>query len=521
MSTPALHLRRAVKSFNGRLVLDVDELTVERGEIHALLGQNGSGKSTLIKILSGFHDVDSGTDLSVSVAGVEVAAGSRVPIRATGLRFVHQDLGLISQMSVADNLHLDGTFPTRRGTVRARQVRDDARGALARVGMADVDPATPIARLSPAERTGVAVARALATTGDEATSVLVLDEPTATLPAREAERLLTTLVGVAASGVAILYVTHHLEEVFAIADRVSVLRDGVTVASAPTAELTRNEVVHHLVGSDVVDIHRPTSSSARGGAPRSTEPSLEVEDLVGDFIDGLSFTVYAGEIVGIHGVSGSGRDSVLGTVFGARGRISGTVRVAGVVLPPARPDESIHRGVGFVPADRKAHGGLLTLRARENLTLPALRQFWSRGRIRVAPEAEETRTWFSRLEVRPQDGIDLPLSSFSGGNQQKIILAKWLRQQPAVLLLDEPTQGVDIGAKATLHRTILDAARDGLAIVVATSDHEEMAALCTKVHIVQRGRIVDTLSGDEITHAELGRRLTHPGVQLSMDRNLT
>ena len=510
-TAPALDLRRVRKSFNGRVVLDVDRLSIGRGEVHALLGQNGSGKSTLIKVLSGYHDADQAARTTLTVAGTPVPLGSQELAREAGLRFVHQDLGLVADMSVLDNVYMGRSYPTRGWTVRPGAARSGAREALARVGLASLDPYGPVGRLSPAERTGVAIARALATGEDVAPTVLVLDEPTATLPAPEVDTLLSTLHGVAGAGVAILYVTHHLDEVFEVATTVTVLRDGRTVASGPTRGFTRTQIVHQLVGSELEAVHRAgDTATGRRPAPR-TDARLVVEGLVAERVDGVSFSVSAGEVVGFHGLTGSGRDALLGAVFGAQERAAGDVTVGGAALPPGRPDLAIRMGMGYVPTDRKAQGCLLGLSARENLTLPALRSFWRRGRLSIADEEQETRAWFARLDVRPTDGTDLPLADFSGGNQQKIVLAKWLRQDPTVLLLDEPTQGVDVGAKAVIHRTVLSAVGRGLAVLVASSDDEELAALCTVVHVVRRGRIVDTLVGDEIDEAHLARQLNALG----------
>ncbi|SFK07382.1 sugar ABC transporter ATP-binding protein [Amycolatopsis sacchari] len=508
---PALELHHVVKSFGSRTVLDVEALDIRAGEVHALLGQNGSGKSTLIKILSGYHDPDPQPGMTVRVSGVDISPNAGDMARRAGLRFVHQDLGIVPAMSIVDNLYLGRAYPTRGLTVSTRSARANAREALAGVGLASVDPDARLGTLGPAERTGVAIARALATDSDSVPSVLVLDEPTATLPAPEVDRLLGMLRGVADAGVAVLYITHHLDEVFSIAERVTVLRDGRTVASGPVTEFSREEIIHHLVGSELEELHRPTGAAHSDGAARDEDPALVVEGLTAARIHGVSFSIAPGEIVGFHGVSGSGRDSVLGAVFGAEHRVAGSVRTAETELVPDRPDLAIANGIGFVPADRKARGGHLDLKVKENLTLPGLGAFWRRGRLDATAELTETRTWLRRLDVRPPSSADLPLSSLSGGNQQKVVLAKWLRKGPRVLLLDEPTQGVDVGAKAAIHRTVLDAAANGLAVAIASSDHEELAALCSKVHVFQRGRIVDTLVADEITEAELNRRLNHSG----------
>ena len=506
--TLALDMRHIAKTFGDRRVLDIERFTVQRGEIHALLGQNGSGKSTLIKILAGYHEADPAAEGLIRVMGTDIGASSTDARRRAGLRLVHQDLGLVAEMSVLDNVYMGRSYPTRGLTIRSRAARASARVALARAGLPNLDPAERVADLAPSERTGVAIARALANDGDELPAVLVLDEPTSTLPAPEVDLLLKTLSVIAETGVAILYVTHHLEEVFRIADRVSVLRDGRMVASAVTSQTTHGEIVHQLVGAELEAVRR---DAAADEVANSAPPLLVVKDLAGNGLDDVSFSVSPGEVVGFHGVTGSGRDSVLGTVFGRQGRVSGSVHVGGTELASERPDMTIRAGLAYVPADRKAHGAIMTITATENLSLPSLRNLWRHARIDTAYEAREADEWFSRLDLRPADGARLPMVSFSGGNQQKVVLAKWLRRHPLVLLLDEPTQGVDIGAKAIIHRTILKAVGSGLAVVIASSDIEELAALCSTVHVMQRGRIVDTLSGADITENELDRRLNAVG----------
>jgi len=513
---PALHLISVSKSFGGRTVLSEVDLTVAPGEIHALLGQNGSGKSTLIKVLSGFHEPDAGSE--VLVAGEKLALGSAAASHRSGCRFVHQDLGLIDQESVLNNLAIGSGYPTRFGTIRRAAALRRAKVALERVGL-DIDPLEELSRLSAAERTGVAVARALDTSTSEVPALLVLDEPTATLPADEVEHLLTMLRSTAASGVGIIYVTHHLEEVFQIADRVSVLRDGHLVGTAPIEQLDRDSLVHLLLGTELesaptVDHHTPVAEDA------PQPPRLVVRDLVAGPLTGLSFAVNAGEIIGLHGLTGSGRETILGALFGAIPRTSGDILLDGTPLRSQHPRSAIRRGLCYLPNDRSVRGGMMSLSARENLTLPDVRPYWSHLHLSKDQETAEAEAWFEKLDVRPRTGIDSPMSSFSGGNQQKVLLAKWLRLSPKVLLLDEPTQGVDIGAKVEIHRQILDAADAGAAVVVSTTDEEELVAICSQVLVIGDGRPVEVLRDDQITTAQLNRSLhasarSHFGLEAS------
>jgi ribose transport system ATP-binding protein len=495
----ALHIAGLAKTFGSRTVLQPFELKIGPGEIHALLGQNGSGKSTLIKILSGYHDPDEGG--ACYVKGKPLAFGSPQDSYRLGLRFVHQDLGLVASSSILDNLAFTRGYETKLGTIRGRDEYRRAQAALAVVEMTN-DPRTLVRGLSPAQRTGVAVARAVDFGGGPA-AVLVLDEPTATLPTEEVEHLHSMLRTTAARGVAILYVTHHLDEVFRLANRVSVLRDGYLVESCDVANIDRATIVHRLVGTQLESVHR-TRRQSTGQRPDSA--SLVVDDLRTDSLHGVSLRARAGEIVGVYGLTGSGRESLLGVLFGALDRASGSVAVGSVIVPPHDPRAAMAAGIGYLAPDRKVTGGFMHMDATENLTLANLKPFWRRGFLRNKAEIQESRTWFERLQVRPADGVRAVLASFSGGNQQKIVLGKWLRLSPEVLLLDEPTQGVDVGAKAELHRQIMKARDDGAAVLVSSTDVEELASLCDRVLIMREGVIAAELVGDDVNEIEINRR---------------
>lgn len=499
--TPALLVDGLAKTFNGKRVLHPFELRVQPGEIHALLGQNGSGKSTLIKLLAGFHEPDAGG--RAEVGGQQLDLGSPAAAKAVGLRFVHQELGLVGNCSVLDNLTYGSTYPTRFGTIRGRKLLENCRRALDAAGL-DVDPRVDVSTLSPAQRTGVAVARAMAGEGAAGT-VLVLDEPTATLPAEEVQHLHRMLRAAARTGVGILYVTHHLDEVFELATRVSVLRDGYLVASGPVAELDRETLVERLIGGELQQVQRVHQDTA---GPSGMGPaSLEVRNLRAGLLRDLSFDARPGEIVGVFGITGSGRESLLGAIFGAVRRESGTVTVAGKAIPSGRPDTAIAKGLGYVPPDRKTSGAVMSLSARENFTLSDLKPFWRKGSLSSKLERAETRDWFERLQVRPAGAFESPLASFSGGNAQKIVLGKWLRLGPKVLLLDDPTQGVDVGAKAELHRQILHASEAGTTMILCSSDVEELASICDRVLVLSGGVLGEELIGDSVTEDRINRSM--------------
>jgi ribose transport system ATP-binding protein len=500
---PALAVEGLSKTFTRTRALADVSLEIDSGEVHALLGQNGSGKSTLIKVLSGYHEPDPGG--AVRILGEDLDWGSPVQSYRLGCRFVQQDLGLVPSLSVIDNLAIGAGFPTRLGTVRPRASLEQAREDLARLDL-DVDPRALVSSLSAAERTGVAVARALRPDPDFPARLLVLDEPTATLPVDEVDRLLQMVERMAAAGVAVLYVTHHLGEVFRVADRVSVFRNGAVVGAGAVEEFDHDRLVHLLAGEELLAVE---SEGRRQRAERAQlqgqEVVLEVDDLRSATLDGVSFAVHAVEIVGIAGLTGSGRDAVLGTVFGSTKRDAGEVRLQGEPLRAGRPDLAIGRGVAYLAPDRKISGGIMTLSARENMSLPRLKPFWRGGVLRGRPEKEQTRSWFDRLSVRPAGACDEPLGIFSGGNQQKVLFGKWLSQAPAVFLLDEPTQGVDVGAKADLHRELETAALDGAAVVISSSDLEELAGLCDRVLVILEGRIATELRGAQLTEGQITR----------------
>jgi ribose transport system ATP-binding protein len=486
------------KSFVGTKALSSFSLSLSAGEIHALVGANGSGKSTLIKVLSGFHVPDSGR---VHVDGHALTFGAAESAYKLGCRFVHQDLALIDTVSVVDNLHLSTQFPTRMLTIRPRNLRDSAAALLDQIGLSHIDPRQPVGQLSAAERTGVAVARALQPDEQNPPKVLVLDEPTATLPIEEIDHLLAILTTAADRGLAVLYVTHHLDEVHRIGHSVTILRDGQSVARAPTADISRDTLVSLLGGAENAESEPEVLQPAR----RAHDASLMVDDLWEGPIRGISLTATGGEIIGVAGLTGSGRERLLGAIFGAYTRSRGTVTVGGTPIPAGRPDAAIAAGAAYLPADRKSSGGIMSLSADDNLVIGDLRPFWSRLFLRKSAVARESRVWFERLDVRPRSGGRQQLQTFSGGNQQKILLAKWLRLNPQVLLLDEPTQGVDVRAKADIHHHILEAARNRALVLVSSTDIDELLLLCSRVVVVRQGHIRDELSGARLTESEVTR----------------
>ncbi len=444
-----LSLRNVAKTFADKTVLDLEQLDIQPSEIRALLGQNGSGKSTLIKVLSGYHHLAYGRG-----------------------------------------------YETRFGTIRRRAARRDALAALERVGL-EVDPRTVVAALTPSQQTAVAVARAIDLSGGVQPRLLVLDEPTATLPDEEVASLLATMRRTAAAGVAIIFVTHHLDEAFEISDRISVLRGGKLIGTEP-ATIDRDSLVEMLVGEELEQAYRDEARRARE-LDVTAAPRLVVDRLEADHLKPISFSVRPGEVLGVYGLTGSGREAILGATFGALPRVGGEVKIGGRSIPPGNPRIAIQAGAGYMAPDRKTHGGMMQSSARENLTIVDPWRFWTAFGLRKRLERKEALAWFDRVAVSPSGAVEAPLASFSGGNQQKILFAKWLRQNPGVLLMDEPTQGVDIGARAILHGQILEAAEAGTAVVVSSTDEEELAAICSRILVIANGEIAAELGKEAIT----------------------
>lgn len=485
---PLLRVSNLSKSFPGVKALQNVSLQVRAGEIVAIVGHNGSGKSTLVKILAGVYEADPGG--TVQVRGVDPGHADA----EEGLHFIHQDLGLIGMLSSIENLTLGRQGGGGFAPLRGRQEQARAQELIARFE-ADFDASAPIATLSPAERAIVAIARALDgwTRQD---NVLVLDEPTTAFHGQEVEVLFKAVRRVAAAGAGVVFISHRLDEVLGLADRVIALRDGKLVADEPANELDHERIVQLIAGRAVAD-------TTAGRAPESTPVALAVEGLRGEGLESFDLHLREGEIVGVSGILGSGREKLGPLLFGARRRLAGTVEVAGRQLRPNDIPASISAGLALVPADRRAEGAVMDMNARENLVLPLMRPLQrALWRLSAKVEHEETGKWVETVDLRPPDP-ERELRLFSGGNQQKIVFAKWLRTAPKVLLLDEPTQGVDVGAKDALYRLVGDAAGKGMGVLVCSSDTEELVKLCHRVIVLESGRISTELSGESLTEERL------------------
>ncbi len=476
----ALLLTGLTKTFGGQRALDDVTLEVARGEVHGLLGQNGSGKSTLIKILAGFHAPDPGGRLTLS--GVDVplplAPGA---FRRHRIAFVHQHLGLIPALSVLENMLIGELAGSRSVALNWRAERRRVAARFAAYGLS-LDPDAKLRDLSPVQRALLAIVRAADEMGG-GEGLLILDEPTPFLPRRDVDQLFNVVRDVVKTGASVIFVSHDVDEVREITDRATVLRDGRVAARLVTSHSSKPEFIDMTA--------RPPTP------PAQAKPQLEVSGLTGGSLDNLSLEAGKGEIVGLTGLLGSGYDEAPYLLFGARPG-TGVMRIGESRLDVAAltPRAAIEAGIVLIPADRANAGAVGALSVTDNVTMPVLdkgRWLLSRPRLRRLAVALS-----ERYEVRPANPR-LPMASLSGGNQQKVLLAKWLQRSPQLVLLDEPTQGVDIGARQTVFRHIAEAAAAGATVICASSDYEQLAAICGRVLIFSGGRIVATLNGSEIT----------------------
>ena len=493
VADPLLRVTGLSKTFPGVKALQDVSLEVHAGEVVAVVGHNGSGKSTLVKILAGVHQADPGGAVQVRGRDGEVLTGAE---GRQELHFIHQDLGLVDSLTSIENLGLGRTPRGARdlGPVRRAAERRRAQQLIARFGVG-FDTSVPVGRLSPGQRAIVAIARAMDgwTRPD---NVLVLDEPTTAFHGSEVEVLFTAVRRIAQAGAGIVFISHRLDEVLGLADRVIALRDGTMVANQPAAELDHEQMVRLIAG-------RAVSGTRVAQDSGTATPLLTATGLGGGLVRDLDLTVRAGEVVGVSGILGSGREHLAPLLFGARHRTAGRVEVAGTVVRPDDTSAAITGGMAYLPSDRRRAGAVMTMNVRENLTLPLMRPLRrALGRLDGRAERAEAHRWVQTVGLKPPMP-ERPLQLFSGGNQQKVVLAKWLRTRPKVLLLDEPTQGVDVGAKDSIYQLIAAAAREGTGVLVCSSDTKELVTLCDRVVVLEGGRTVSELAGEALTEARL------------------
>lgn len=517
MKTPAtrpdvVELRGLRKSFGGTAALRGVDLAVAGGEIHGLLGANGSGKSTLIKVLAGYHVPDDGT---LRVNGVAVS----LPLRpgeagAMGLSFVHQDLALVPGQSVAENLNLD-RFVRDRGWRRIawQSLRSEAARSFERYGLS-IDPRQIIDELSQTERAMVAIVRAVedqrfSRGGSEIENgLLVLDEPTVSLPEDGIARLFELMRDIASTGTGVLFVSHDLDEVRTITDRVTVLRGGEVCGQANTQDASVDDLAEMIVGRRVLRTRLAGSDAQVRATQRA--PAVSVREVSGGRVRRLSFDLYPGEVVGLTGLAGSGCEDALGLLYGALAVESGTITLGDDPLAAERmtPVRALEAGIALIPGDRLGSGAVSDLSVTDNVTLSILPTFRARGRLGLRRAAMDRRA----RELAVTFGLDpprpeLPFSAFSGGNQQKALLAKWLIVEPRLLLLHEPTQGVDVGARQEIFRLIRETAARGTAVLCASLDYEQLAVLCERVLVLGDGKVTADLADERVTKDEIANEV--------------
>lgn len=491
MTELLLEAHHLSKTFPGVKALTDVSFGVSSGEVVALVGQNGSGKSTLVKILARVYEPDAGARVTLLGEG-----GSG---QASTLHFIHQDLGLIDQLSTIENLDL--TRQLGRSMLAPAPLREERRHAeelIAEFG-GRFDVRAPIGSLSAAERTIVAITRALDGWAHDR-NVLFLDEPTAALHGDDVTTLLTAVRRVADRGAGVVFISHRLDEVVELADRVLCLRDGHLIASVGRGEYDHDDLVALIAGNSLAAAATDYSARRKGSAV------LRARAITSATVTGLDLDLRAGEILGISGVLGSGREELGGVLFGAvPGRVE-SLEVGGRAVGRLDPRRAVAAGMAYVPGDRRRLGAVMTMTARENLTLPSLTPLRRKltGLLNRSAERAEVGRWFTSFDVRPADP-ERALELFSGGNQQKVILAKWLRTEPLVLMLDEPTQGVDVGAKAAIYALIAGAAKDGAGVLVCSSDAKELATICDRVLVLRDGNIVAEMNHAELSEAVLVR----------------
>ncbi len=490
-STPTLSVRGVVVDFPGVRALDRVDFDAHTGEIHALMGENGAGKSTLINVLSGLYPPREGT---IHLDGREIRPRTPREAQAVGLSTVHQEIDLVPAMSVADNICL-GRHPTRTGLIRQGATRRRAEAALASLGMY-VDVSGSLGDHPIAVQQMVAIARAM----DIDARVLILDEPTSSLDATETDHLFRVLQHLRDQGLCIVFVSHFLDQVYRLADRITVLRNGMKVGVWEVAALPKPALIEAMTGRT---IEREPQNTASGSTDAAPEALLEVDGLGRRAVLApTSLTVRAGESLGLAGLRGSGRTELARLIFGADAADEGQVRVGGARIPAGSVRDAIARGLAFTPEDRKAEGLVLDLSVRENILLAMQARRGALRPLRPPQQMQLADHYIRSLNIRTPDA-ETPVRNLSGGNQQKVLLARWLAVQPRVLILDEPTRGIDVGARAEIESLIARLRAEGLAIVLISSELDEIVRTCGRVLILRDRRTVGELEGTRITESAI------------------
>lgn len=488
--TPLLSVQRAAKSFGGATALRDVSFDIAPGEVVGLIGENGAGKSTLIKILSGVHRPDSG---EILWQGARFQAKNPHEALLAGIATIHQELAYCEHLTVAENLFLGEPWPTGRGGgIDWEALFSMASGRLRRFEL-EINPRAFVLGLSAAQRQELAIARALS----QRAQLVILDEPTASLSEPEVNRLIAHLGRLKDLNIALLYVSHRLDEIKRLTDRVVVLRDGCLVAEAPTSEMSMERMVREMVGRSVLQERRVEARSPKGAS------ALEVENLGRDpFFDGVSFELRGGEVLGLAGLVGAGRSELARAIFGLYKPERGRMRLKGAHWEPDSPAEAVANGLVYIPEERKRQGFALAHSIREGLSVGWLSWLGRKGWINRRLELQNVEESIREFGVKTQTPF-VPVGSLSGGNQQKVLLARWLRRDPDVVILDEPTRGVDVGAKGEIHKMIDSLADRGKAVLLISSDLPELIGLSDRILVLREGRVSDLLTRGEFSQERI------------------
>jgi ribose transport system ATP-binding protein len=499
---PILEAREVTKGFPGVLALDGVSFQLMPGEVHALVGENGAGKSTLIKVITGVYQPDEG---QVLFGGEEVTFASPRDSQAAGISTIYQEINLIPMRSVAQNVFLGRELRTRFGLLDSERMNREAAEILGRYGI-QADVTAPLHSLGLGTQQMVAIARAVSLDA----RVVIMDEPTSSLEAREVETLFRVIRQLRDENVGVVYVSHHLDELYEICEKVTVLRDGKLVHAGDLAELSKLQLIATMLGRELAEVE----GNATGfGESRDVqrEPVLQVQGLTRRHVlDGISFDVRPGEVVGLAGLLGAGRSETAKAIFGAQPLDSGGVTMAGKGVKTGSPPSAIKAGIAFLPEDRRSEGIIPGLSVRENIVAAIMPRLSRAGLVSEKAQNELVERFMKRLGIKASSP-DQPVGELSGGNQQKVMLARWLCLDPKVLILDEPTRGIDVGAKAEVQHLIDELAEAGLGVIMISSELEEVVEGSDRVVVLKNGSVVGTLSGDDISEENLMETLAEGG----------
>ena len=483
------------KEFPGVVALDNVQFKLKRGTVHALMGENGAGKSTLMKIVAGIYTPDSG---SFKLRGVDIQLKNPLDALENGIAMIHQELNLMGPMSVAENIWIRREPTNKLGFINHGEMQRRTEELFKRLNI-DIDPTVEVRNLSVANRQMVEIAKAVSFNSD----VLIMDEPTSALTEREVDHLFRIIKALKAEGKGIIYITHKMNELFEIADEVSVFRDGKYIATRQSSELTRDDIIRMMVGRDISQMF-----------PKLTVPIgdvvLSVKNLTlnGVFKD-VSFDVRAGEILGIAGLVGSGRSNIAETIFGVTPASSGTISINGKEIKMSEPAIAMANGMAFLTEDRKETGCFLLLDIQENTQMAVLQNKYVKyGFVQQAQLAKDSNDMAATLRVRTPD-MQEPIINLSGGNQQKVLISRWLLTKPRILILDEPTRGIDVGAKAEIHRLVSELARDGVAVIMISSEMPEVLGMSDRIMVIHEGRVTGFLDRSEADQVKIMELASH------------